>query len=374
MSRKFQFEFDPKQYPLAPGCYLMKDAGGQVLYVGKAKCLRRRLSSYFGKSWHPRRIRQLVAEVCAIEVILVTNETESLVLENNLIKQHKPPYNRMLVRDDSGYGYILKTGERFPRFVIYRRHRLSKALGSEDEDHAATGKRYGPYVSKHFRDTLLDFVNAHYGLRTCKTLPGRVCLQYHIGKCSGICAGLVTPEQYAESVRQAEALLACRSADVIPALKRQMLEHAARLEFEKAQKLKVQIHALEVTLKKQVVDRDVRHDQDVVYFGERAVMLARVERGILRDAGLFDLDLSAGYEQACRAFLLSFYAARGGEVGNAIDRELIVNQLADAKAVAAELSRELKCRIRITFPRRGPKHDLLRLCEQNYNYRTRFQE
>jgi excinuclease ABC subunit C len=317
-------------------------------------------------------VRRLAARVRDIEVIIVNNETESLVLENNLIKRYRPAYNVMLVRQSSGYAYILLTGERVPRFVMYRKNRFNKSLDNIEQ--VIAPRRFGPFVSRRFRDALLDFVNEYFGLRVCKPMPNRVCLRYHLGRCSGICEGLVSAEDYADAVREAVALLSYHSDDLIAELKERMLAHADRLEFEKAQKLRDQIRALEATLEKQIVDRDVDHDQDVVVFGTSKVMVAHVEAGAVREAGLFDLDASTDYAQACRSFLITHYGTResrgGGPEDSCIPAELIVNQLDDVPMVTQSLAQACGRRIKITLPKRGAKRDLLKLCEQNYRYRT----
>jgi excinuclease ABC subunit C len=366
-SKRAPFSFEPGRYPTSPGCYLMKDAGHAVIYVGKAKNLRRRLSSYFSRAAHGKA-RRLAARVRDIEVILVNNETESLVLENNLIKRHKPAYNVMLTRDGSGYAYIMLTGEEFPRFVIYRKGRANKALDGIKE--VTAPRRFGPFVSRRFRDALLTFVNEYFGLRVCKPLPRRVCLRYDMGKCSGICAHLVTAEAYNAAVRRAVALLTCHAGDIVTELKRQMAAHAERLEFEKAQKLRDQIRALEASLEKQIVDRDVAHDQDAVFFGDGKVMVARIEAGAIRDASLFDLEMPEGgdAELARRNFLVDFYCRPAQRIQ--AGKELIINHLDDPQAAVAALADACGQRVRITLPKRGAKRDLLKLCEQNYQYRA----
>jgi excinuclease ABC subunit C len=357
------FSFTPGNYPTVPGCYLMKNAQGQVIYVGKAKNLRRRLSSYFSTAAHGKA-RRLAARVRDIEIILVNNETESLILENTLIKRYRPAYNVMLMRDGSGYAYIVLTGERYPRCVIYRKSRSNKAL--EHIEEVTPPKRFGPYVSRRYRDALLNFVNEYFGLRVCKPLAKRVCLRHEIGKCSGICEQLASPAAYAEAVRGAASLLSYHSEDLIAELKKRMAAHAEALEFEKAIKLREQIKALEATLEKQIVDRDVHHDQDIAYFSASRVLVARVVGGAISGANLFDLQTQTNPEEVRRNFLVAYYC----QVDDASDqwRELIVNQLDDPQAVSTALMESCGRRIKITVPRRGTKLALLKLCEQNMNH------
>lgn len=351
------FLFNAGDYPTCPGCYLMKNADGHILYVGKSKNLRSRLRSYFTKNHAHRRIKQLVSEISSIEVVLVNNEAESLLLENNLIKIHKPPYNRALKRDNSGYAYLQLTAEPFPRLDVYYRNRRRKQTGSTPEE----VNRLGPFKSASFRDALLEFVTEHYGLRTCKTMPKQVCLLYHIGKCSGICERKISEQQYLEHTRQASELLANRGLGLIETLYAQMEAYADQLEFEKAQRMLLSIRNLEQASDKQIVDREAVIDQDVLYFGETHVLVAKVQEGMLCDLQMLELEQADG-ESAYDRFLIAHYA--GEKPG-----ELIVNAIDNRKKVSISLNRRGKKALIITQPKRGLKYDLLQLCKKNYDYR-----
>ncbi|MBD2869267.1 GIY-YIG nuclease family protein [Paenibacillus arenilitoris] len=351
------FTFNAGEYPELPGCYLMRNAEGDILYVGKSKSLRNRLRSYFTKNHELKRIRQLVGEIASIEVVLVNNEAESLLLENNLIKLHKPPYNRALKRDDTGYAYLRLTAERYPRLELYFR-----GSGEQHADADPDGlPRLGPIKDSGYRDTLFAFISDHYGLRTCETMPKKVCLLYHIGRCCGICEGKVTDAEYAERARAAARLLANKGEGLIEALYRQMEDYAARLEFERAQKLLVGIRSLEQAAGKQIVEREADIDQDVLYFGEDHVMIAEVREGMLRDFRLEALDRTTE-EAACDLFLIERYAGERPD-------ELIVNAVADPNSVRAALRRRGDKPLTITQPKRGVKRELLQLCKTNYEYR-----
>lgn len=387
------FAFKAGDYPMRPGCYIMKDASGRILYVGKSKCLRNRLQSYFYQNPANKRLRELVAEIASIEVILVNNETESLLLENNLIKIHKPPYNRALKRDNSGYAYLTLTQERIPRLEVFYRDRREQGSYSKHAAYAgqaaaaeqvavaeqgrqscgkaqvAPPQRFGPYASARFRNQVLEFVADHYKLRTCTTMPRRVCLLYHIGRCSGICEGMISEADYMESVRQASELLF--SGDKLTAaMYRKMEEYAERLQFEKADNILRHIRLLEKIPEKQIVDRETDLNQEVLYFGEEAVMIAKVQLGMLRDFVLQELERGYG-ETACDRFLVSRYRERPRP------DELIVNRIADPEAVKRALRKpgaRGERAMRITQPKRGLKYALLRLCKDNYEYRMRQRE
>ncbi|SDS40070.1 excinuclease ABC subunit C [Paenibacillaceae bacterium GAS479] len=376
------FVFKAGDYPEKPGCYLMRDASGRLLYVGKSKNLRSRLRSYFYSNQKIRRLQELVENIAEIEVLLVNNETESLLLENNLIKIHKPPYNRALKKDNSGYAYLMLTAERIPRLAVYYRDRReAEAKPDEQLDNAdgksvaapkggkllAEPKRFGPFASARFRNELLEFVADHYKLRSCTKLPKRACLLYHIGKCSGICEGHISEEDYAQDVRQVSELLFDGGKDALIArMYAQMSEYAEELKFEKAQNMLSHIRNLEKTPEKQIVDRETNLNQEVLYFGEQGVMVAKVQEGMLRELQMVELE--RGYDEAaCDRFLIRRYREQ-----NRPD-ELIVNRIADPAAVRRALRRpgdRLASPLTITQPKRGLKHSLLQLCKENYDFRV----
>ncbi|MFN0222052.1 MULTISPECIES: GIY-YIG nuclease family protein [Paenibacillus] len=362
------FVFQAAVYPERPGCYLMKNEAGRILYVGKSKNLRSRLRSYFQTKHKRKRLRQLVEEIASIEVMLVNNEAESLLLENNLIKIHKPPFNRALKKDNSGYAYLHLTSERLPRLAVYYRDRRPAAIraasaGAAEKKEAAPDKeqRFGRYRSSRFRNAVMEFVTDHYRLRTCTTMPKRVCLLYHIGRCSGVCEGKISEEAYRETARQAAELLLRHGDDLLAAMYGKMEYYAERLQFEEAASMLRHIRVLEQMPAKQIVDREALVDQDVLYFGEERVLVAKVQEGMLRDFDLLTLDTGAG-DTACDRFLVSRYTAER-------PHELIVNRVADPRMVRSLLHRGGGPPVKITQPKRGLKYELLQLCRENYEYR-----
>ena len=371
------FQFNPRIYPEQPGCYMMKNAEGKIIYIGKAKNLRNRLRSYFRKNLSTPKLQQLSADIAGIEVVLVANETESLLLENNLIKLHKPKYNSALKRDNSGYAYLGFTDEPVPRLAVLFRDRRSMkaeqaAQGADmpggsiiDGGKVPASRRFGPYPNGRFRNALQEFVNEHYGLRSCQRLPKRLCLLYHIGKCSGVCEGMVSREDYTASVRMAAALLANKENELIAELEAEMTRLAERLEFEKAARLMVQIRSLKKLLVKQVADRDTDINQDVLFFGDDYVMLTVLRSGMIRSMEFtrFLSQEETKTDPGCvDRYLISRYQHERPD-------ELIVNRLLDAAAVRRALRRN-GGKVGITVPKRGPKFDLLEICRQNYEYQA----
>ncbi|ANE47669.1 excinuclease ABC subunit C [Paenibacillus swuensis] len=365
------FRFQASDYPEQPGCYLMKDTEQRILYVGKSKNLRNRLRSYFYQKHKRRRLAELVVNIRSIEVILVNNESESLVLENNLIKIHKPPYNRALKRDNSGYAYLQMTGEPLPRLDVYYRDRRTtqereQAGAFLPERKEEQGQRFGPFVSSRFQYAMLDFVTDHYRLRTCTSLPKRACLLYHIGKCSGVCEGWISEADYQETARQASEMLSHRRDHLLTAMHEKMTHYAERLEFEKAQNMLHHIRVLERIPTKQIVDRETGWNQDVLYFGERDVLIARVQEGMLRDFRFVAMDPSVGSDPE-EQFILSQYEQEGPD-------ELIVNRMKDPVQMRKLLRTRSRRSVAITVPKRGLKADLLQLCKANYEYRIAQRE
>jgi excinuclease ABC subunit C len=242
-----QFVFEPSCCPSGPGCYLMRDAAGTVLYVGKAKNLRKRLGSHFRSTPQPGRPSRLLAAIADVELLLVNNETEALILEHNLIKLHKPRANRMLLDADEGYFYIALTAEEFPRLVAYRKNRVNKELERGGRV-TPVARCFGPFVNRRFRDALLGFVIDEFQLRSCAPLASRVCLRFHLGACGGVCERRASTAEYARAVADAVGFLSRGHAELMRHLKREMVESAAQLRFERASWLKQHVELLEGAL------------------------------------------------------------------------------------------------------------------------------
>ncbi|GIP31060.1 GIY-YIG nuclease family protein [Paenibacillus sp. J2TS4] len=360
MRTEKQFVFDPTHYPEHPGCYLMKNTEGLIIYIGKAKNLRNRLRSYFYQGRSSSRHKLLVEEIAGIEVILVHNEAESLLLENNLIKRYQPKYNRALKRDNSGYAYLKLTDDKYPRLEAYYRNRMAVRGRTGGDITGRTASRiFGPYANMEFRNSLMAWVAEHYQLRTCDDLPRKVCLHYHLGKCSGICEGKISEEAYSESVRHAERLLALSEGELLEYLRQAMTECADKLEFEKAQKIKKQMEALERMSGEQIVDRTARSNQDVIYLEHPYAMVLCLHEGMVTGAEWVELPAEVAEQEACRQFIQSRYSGRRPD-------ELVINQLPDCGSCFTLAGKK---KLTITVPRRGIKLRLLELCRLNYNYR-----
>lgn len=238
--------------PNKPGCYLMKNIDGTIIYVGKAKKLKNRLSSYFRGS-HFGKTAKLVSEIVDFEYIIVESETESLILELNLIKKYDPKYN-ILLRDDKTYPYIELTNEKVPKLSIVRS--LSRKKNKST-------RLYGPYPNVTAARSTVNLLNRIYPLRKCKTYEKKPCLYYHIGQCLGYCTNNYEEEKVKEMENDIIKFLKGDSSLVINKLEEEMFKESEKLNFEKAKELKDLINYVNVTLTKQKVEITDNIDRDI---------------------------------------------------------------------------------------------------------------
>lgn len=349
-----------KALPAKPGCYVYKDEANNVLYVGKAISLKNRVRSYFQDSArHGVRIARLVSKVRDLEWIVVDSEVEALVLECNLIKQHRPPYNVRL-RDDKSYPYITITNEPFPRVLFTRRVRKDGA------------KYFGPYTSAFsVRDTL-DLLHKVFPLIPCgKSWSGREeqrpCLYYHLGRCLGPCAGLADPVEYKQVVAKVERFLQGREEAMVADLKKEMNQAAEELDFERAARIRDQIGALENVLQKQKVLTDDKTDQDVIAVvkDERgaAIQMLYVRGGKLIGQRQFILDgaSEAPPQEAVQEFVKQYYSDAPD-----VPREILLPvEIEERNIVQSWLRQRRGAAVTVEVPQGGEKLRLVDLAASN---------
>jgi excinuclease ABC subunit C len=348
--------------PTKPGCYLYKDANGQIIYVGKAVNLRSRVRSYFQKSANlTPKVRRLVQTIHDMEFIVVESELEALVLECNLIKKYQPHFNVRL-RDDKHYPYLcVTTSEPFPRLLLTRRVRQD-------------GNRYfGPYTGSRAVYATMDLINRLFPIVSCgKPFDGRPiqkpCLYHHIGQCLAPCAGLADKSEYQQAVRDVIAFLEGRQEKLIKELRKQMERAAEALLFERAARLRDQIVAVEEVMARQKVISTRMIDQDVVAVvaeeGSACVQMFYIRGGKLIGQNHFVLDgteESGDPSQAVQEFVKQYY-----QNAAYVPQEIILPCDIDETAIVEQWLRQKRgSKVEITVPVRGDKRRLVEMAAEN---------
>ena len=344
--------------PPEPGVYLLRDKAGKVLYVGKAKSLRSRVRAYFRDGGDTRfQVRFLMSRVKDFETLVTSNEKEALILENNLIKQYRPRYNIRL-KDDKSYLSAKVTKHAWPRIMVTRK--IVKD----------GGRYFGPFGSADGLRETLDIIRKVFPLRTCSDTVfrnrSRPCLEYQIKRCLGPCCLPVDRGEYQRQLDAAIMLLEGRDLDLLKAMREQMKNHAERLEFEEAAKLRDRVRAIEKTVEKQTVLHHWGIDQDIfgLYreggFIEAIVLMVR--RGKLTSTQSWSFeDLEFSDEDILADLLTQFYS--GGRY--LPDEVLLPVELEDAEVRAELLSERRGKKVTIAVPQRGEKTRLLEMANEN---------
>ncbi|MCR5689773.1 MAG: excinuclease ABC subunit UvrC [Clostridiales bacterium] len=347
--------------PLTPGVYIMKNRDGEIIYIGKAKALKNRVSQYFGSDAnHGAKVRAMVANVEDFDYILVGSEFEALVLECSLIKQHMPKYN-ILLKDDKGFSYIrVSPGE-------WRK--ISAVFQKEDD-----GAEYiGPYTSSFFVRQAVEEANEIFKLPTCSRVfprdigKARPCLDYFIKKCSAPCAGKISHEEYKENVASALEFIRGGSDGLVKKLRAEMEECSENLEFERAAKLRDRIRGIEKVGEKQRVFSQKYPRQDVFAVarsstGKCCLDVMRFADGRLFDNEYFFFD-GADEGTDMSELVVSFYEIRTPVP----PRVSICGEVDDAESLSRLLSEKADRRVEVAVPRRGDQEEIARLALANAN-------
>lgn len=350
------------QLPLTPGVYLMKNSSSEIIYVGKAKALKNRVSQYFGSEHnHTVKVRKMVENVDDFDVILTDSEFEALVLECSLIKQHSPKYN-ILLKDDKGYSYIKVTPGKW--------RNIYAVLQREDD-----GAKYiGPYMSSFAARNTVDEAKKIFRLPQCnKVFPrdfgnSRPCLNFFIGQCSGVCSGKVPFSQYNEAVEDALAFIKEGGTAALADLQKRMEDAAESLEFEKAARLRDRIAAIKrLGGKQKVMSADVR-EQDVFALvtgaassGKACLSVLRFADGRLYDSENFITDVPEDAAEAMAELIRSFYMIR-----DFVPRRVSVDgEVADSELLERWLSEKKGKKVIISHSTAGEQKKLFEMCRSN---------
>lgn len=345
--------------PLLPGVYIMKNVHGEIIYIGKAKALKNRVSQYFGSpNGHTVKVRKMVENVHEFDYIVTDSEFEALVLECSLIKQHMPKYN-ILLKDDKGYSYVRITGGDYKT--------ITAVLQKNDD-----GAEYiGPFTSSYAVKQSVDAANKIFMLPQCgKVFDGKIrktrpCLHYYISQCCGLCTGKVSKAEYSEAVSQAIRFLKGDTKEILKMLESQMEEAAEAMDFERAAKLRDRIRAVSRMQEKQKVVFKSVEEQDVFSMAEseNTVCLAvlRFSDGRLNDCEHFFFDKTDTPESMMTSAVTSFYSMRQ----NIPRRVTVDGALEGAADVERWLSEKKGKKVTVFTPQRGEQVEVVHMCREN---------
>ena len=358
----FNIEEELKKLPSKPGVYLMHDDKDAIIYVGKAISLKNRVRQYFQSSRNKGvKIEQMVTHIARFEYIITDSQLEALVLECNLIKEHRPKYNTMLM-DDKTYPFIKVTvQEDFPRVLFARQMYKDKA------------KYYGPYTSAGAVKDTIDLIHKLYGIRTCnKQLPKmqgkeRPCLNYHIHQCPAPCQGYISKEEYAKSVKKVLTFLNGDYTPILKELEEKMLEASEEMEFEKAIEYRELLNSVTKIAQKQKITSSDMEDKDVIAMSvdqhDAVVQVFFIRDGRLIGRDHFCLRIANGDSrpEVLSAFIKQFYAGTPY-----IPREIMLQyEIEDAALIEEWLSGRKGQKVHIQVPKKGQKEKLVELAKKN---------
>ena len=350
-----------RMLPDSPGCYLMKDASGEIIYVGKAVNLKNRVRSYFRDTAHTPKVAAMIAHIDDFDILLCETNLEALILECNLIKLHKPYYN-ILLKDDKHYPYLkVDMRQPFPRLELCRKMEKDGA------------KYFGPYIGANAVRQVIEAVRDVFPIRSCKQVlppksPKRPCMNYDIGRCLAPCAGKCTEEAYREMMEGVLSFLGGDYDGVLKKLRKDMEEAAAALRFEKAAAIRDKIRDVQGLMERQIALRTDRSEQDLIALAQDGldamIQILYVRGGRMVGGDHFALPREGGEEpgEVIASFLTQYYEQAG-----LIPRNVLCQTLPEGAAEQLELwLREKKgSAVTVATPQRGEKHELVLLAEKN---------
>ncbi len=346
----------PSAIPDSPGVYIMKDVKGRIIYIGKAKSLRKRVRSYFGNKTHDNyKTQRLVELVAGVEFVVTDTEGEAFLLESNMIKRHRPRFNIEL-KDQQRYTYLRISDEKYPRLLVSRRTRDGRFLGK--------GQTFGPFVQGSSKILTVGALRKAFQIRICKTLPKKVCLEYHLGNCEGPCEFESAQKRYQGHVDALRDVLAGSDQLKIfsEKLRLQMKEAADARHFERAIEIRDTLVRLDGLNSGQKMERVKSSDEE--YFGiavrdhTAVVMTFRMIHGVIRDSDKFVFDAMA--DNTFAGFLYQYYTTRR------IPHHIVLSEMPqDAELLESLLSERAGHAVDMSVPQRGRRKEMIDLILRN---------
>ena len=341
--------------PSHPGIYIMKDSVDKILYIGKAKSLKNRVKSYFLKNQN-YKTQKLVEKIHDIEFVLTDNEEEAFLLEANMIKRYRPPYNIEL-KDQQRYTYLRITNEQYPRLMVARRTRTGEFLGG--------GRVYGPFTHGSSKMLSIGLLRKTFKIRICKKLPKEACLEYHIGNCEAPCQFKQAQVNYGKNIADLESILKGkqRLEDFVNKLDKEMKNASDNRQYERAKEIHETLQRLSSLQIKQNMETP-RVGSDEEYFGIKIkdqtayLMSFRLSNGVIKDRNKFSFDLVG--DNSFSSFLSQYYST------NPIPKYVIVSEIPEKKDILEEVfSRSAGFKVNITVPISGKRREIVDLIMRN---------
>ena len=341
--------------PSHPGIYIMKDETEKILYIGKAKNLKNRVKSYFLKNQN-YKTQKLVEKIADIEFVLTDNEEEAFLLEANMIKRYRPPYNIEL-KDQQRYTYLRITNEEFPRLMVARRTRTGQFLGG--------GRVYGPFTHGSSKMLSIGLLRKTFKIRICKRLPKEACLEYHLGNCEAPCQFKQAGKDYGKHIADLESILKGkqRLEDFVNKLDAEMKQASESRQYEKAKEIHETLQRLSNLQVKQKMESP-RIGSDEEYFGIKIkdqsahLMSFRLSNGVIKDMDKFSFDLVG--DNTFSSFLSQYYST------NPIPKYVVVSEMPDKKEILEEvLARSSGFSVHIIVPTSGKRREIIDLIMKN---------
>ncbi len=358
----FVIDEELKKLPSSPGVYIMHDKKDEIIYVGKAVALKNRVRQYFQSSRDKSpKILQMVSKIASFEYIVTDSELEALVLENNLIKEHRPRYNTML-KDDKTYPYIKVTvKENYPRIMVTRQIKKDKA------------KYFGPFTSSTSVNNTIDFLRKSFKIRNCnRNLPKdtgkqRACLDYYIHQCEAPCQGCISQAEYLKQVELTLEFLSGNYKKLLQDIQKQMEEAAARLEYEEAARLRDLLSSLNHVTQKQKISSDGIQDRDIIAMAKDEedalvqIFFIRDGKMVGREHHYIQVSIDDEEPQILESFVKQFYAGTPF-----LPKEIWLQyNLPDEELISNWLSQKRRTKVKLIVPKKGSREKMIELAEKN---------